>query len=145
MYVAGGTTIMSLTLVSGNTGIYGNVTNILPEAGQLYYKLPTPPGYWLPNSKCFANREPCSSNDNECKDAFSMCLTISGTESNSWAPHPCSMPTFVQVCEWQTDACANEDADACLLGKQIYLLPRVPVDADIFPYQCGPGDRKSTL
>ena len=33
--------------------------NVQPEGGALYYSLPTPPGYWLPNSDCVANRQPC--------------------------------------------------------------------------------------
>ena len=134
MSISGGTTTMSLTLVSGNTA--QTSANIHPTGGLLYYRLPTPPGYWLPNSDCVANREPCERWNSACKSA--SCSTTSGTAPN-WTPENCKSPLVVQPCDWQTEACANQDHKTCLLGKKIFFVPYRPVDDPFFPYQCAPG------
>ena len=133
----GGSVTMSRTLVSGNIARSGS--NISPVAGLTYYTLPTPPGYWLPNSDCVANRGPCpmSGPGFEHCDA-ALCSVTSGTASNSWTPTHCPAPVFIQPCEWQNDACAT-GSDECLLGKKVFFVAYFPVDVPVFPYPCVAG------
>ena len=137
MYVDGGTTTMTTTHIFDNTALTKGA-NIMPVAGLFYYKLPTPPGFWLPNSECVANREACPQGGagNDCR--ATPCSTLSGTVDNEWTPTPCMAPVFVQSCVWQTAACTAGDAEGCLLGKKIYTVPFLPID-DEFPYPCAAG------
>ena len=135
MYVQGGTTTMTTTLLHSNTLFNGEASNIEPVGGLLYYQLPTVPGYWLPNSDCVANREPCEQWNTACKSA--LCSSTSGTSANSWMPTNCKAPLNVQPCDWKTDACAAETS-ACLLGKKVYFVPYFTVDVT-FPYPCAVG------
>ena len=48
MLVVGTTVTLSLTLLSDNVAEEG--ASIQPLAGSIYYRLPTWPGHWLPNS-----------------------------------------------------------------------------------------------
>jgi len=130
LLVERGVTTMSTTLLWNNTAPIG--ANINVTAGLLYYARPTPPGYWLPTTDCVANRKPCS----QCKSV--SCSTTSGTAENNWTPHPCMAPLAIQPCDWKTDACAEQNADKCLLGKKIYIVPYRPVDVT-FPYPCAAG------
>ena len=124
---------MTSTLVYSN-----NDTNVNPAGGVIYYALPAPPGYWLPNSECLVNRLPCNTGapGDACRAA--PCSTTAGTSANSWTPSPCKAPSFIQTCEWQTDACAaTPPTAACLLGKKIFtvtLAINVP-----FPFACAAG------
>ena len=45
-----GVVTMTLTLIADNVAKQGRGDNVLNRAGELYYKLPTVAGYWLPNS-----------------------------------------------------------------------------------------------
>ena len=101
----------------------GDGANIQPVGGLLYYLLPVPPGYWLPNSECVANREPCPTWDIQC--LATPCSTTSGTEGNSWTPTNCMAPLVVQPCDWKTAACAAEE-ETCLLGKKVFFVPFFP-------------------
>ena len=112
--------------------------NVHPATGGvLYYRLPTPPGYWLPNANCVANREPCNSDEDCGKSPLKeTCQLTSGT-APSWTPPDCKPPLVIQVCDWQTTACANKDASRCLLGQMVYLS-LFAVD-DTFPNPCAAG------
>ena len=105
--------------------------------GTLYYALPTLAGYWLPNSDCVANREPCESWNSACKAA--PCSTTAGSSSNSWIPTSCKAPLVIQPCDWQIPACESDPPGAdCPLGKKIFFVPYFPVEVE-FPYRCAAG------
>lgn len=143
MHITGGKTTMTTTLLHGNTQSNGETSNIEPTGGLLYYQLPTPPGYWLPNSDCVANRAPCGSlttttKRNACNSAvLSGECSKSGTSDNDWTPTSCNVPLNVQPCDWKTDACAAGTSN-CLLGKKVYFVPYFSVDVT-FPYPCAAG------
>ena len=106
-------------------------------AGTLYYALPTLAGYWLPNSDCVANREPCESWNSACKAA--PCSTTAGSLSNSWIPTSCKAPLVIQPCDWKISVCASDPPGAdCPLGKKIFFVPYFPVEVE-FPYRCAAG------
>ena len=139
MYVGGGTTTLTNVIVHNNTAPTG--ASMQPVAGLLYYALPTPPGHWLPNADCVANREGCRSWE-ACSRSpqKEICATTSGTATDSpspWTPPNCKKPIFIQPCAWQIPACADQ-ADACLLGKNIYFTPYFPVEVT-FPNPCAAG------
>ena len=125
---------MTTTIVRDNIAAAG--INIHPIGGFLYYQLPVPPGYWLPNSDCVANREPCETWNTACRNA-PWCSLTSGSASNDWTPTPCKPPLVVQPCDWKTQACADQ-TDECLLGKKIFFVPFRPIE-DTFPYPCAAG------
>lgn len=134
---------MSTTLIHGNTATEGMGANLNPQAGLLYYSLPTPPGYWLPNAFCQVYRQACPTNDpgDKCKDSREACALRSGNHANSYQPtvdgHQCQKPLFNQPCDWNVSAC-EEETDACLLGKSVYFVPYAPIDGT-FPNPCGAG------
>ena len=102
--------------------------------GLWYYNLPTPPGYWLPNADCVANREACQS----WEPCHSLpCSTLAGTAANGWTPPPCKAPLVIQPCDWQIAACAQETQE-CPLGKKIYFVPFFPIN-NTFPNPCVAG------
>ena len=130
---------MTNVIVHNNTAPTG--ASMQPVAGLLYYALPTPPGHWLPNADCVANREGCQSWE-ACSRSpqKEICATTSGTATDSpspWTPPNCKKPIFIQPCAWQIPACADQ-ADACLLGKNIYFTPYFPVEVT-FPNPCAAG------
>ena len=49
----------------------------------------------------------------------------------------CQPRTFLQPCDWETDACANAEA-SCLLGQSVYFVPYFPIE-QTFPYPCAAG------
>ena len=59
VYISGGKTTLSTTLIHGNAASEGGGANLNLRAGLLYYRLPAPPGYWLPNAFCQVYREAC--------------------------------------------------------------------------------------
>ena len=132
--------MMSTTLIEGNVDEWDPARNNIEIMGGLvYYLLPTPPGYWLPNSECVVNRGPCpsGSSGDACRKSAPVCSVTSGTADNGWTPSGCQPPVVPQPCDFKTDAGAN-GTSSCLLGKKVYLLPLRPV-ADTFPYPCAAG------
>lgn len=114
----------------------GGANNIDLGSGHLYYRLPTPPGYWLPSITCIAHREPCDKGASGDACRATPCSTTSGTAANGWTPSNCKAPLPVQPCEWQTAACSDE-SPGCLLG---HLVHRIAVSVDIaLPYECSAG------
>ena len=91
---------MTATLVERNTA--GTGANVDAEAGLLYYLLPTPPGYWLPNSDCTANRVACPAGPSGDACRAANCSTTSGAAASGWTPTHCQPPLVVQLCDWQT-------------------------------------------
>ena len=115
---------MSTTFLTGNAAPDG--ANIQPIGGIIYYRLPTPPGYWLPNSDCVANRLPCESWNTACKNV--NCHLLSGSAPD-WTPTNCKAPIAIQLCDWKTAACtANPPTTDCLLGKKVMFVPYFPID-----------------
>ena len=119
-----GALTMSQTLVHDNTAL-GGFGNIVLRGGRLVYRLPAPPGYWLPSTSCVANRAPCDSGraDDLCRST--PCSTVSGNMTNGWTPLNCPAPLAGQPCDWQTDACAAGAAN-CLLGHTVCITPASP-------------------
>ena len=114
----------------------GGANNIDLGSGHLYYRLPTPPGYWLPSLTCIAHREPCDEGASGDACRATPCSTTSGTAANGWTPSNCKAPLPVQPCEWQTAACSAE-LPGCLLGHSVH---RIAVSVDIaLPYECSAG------
>ena len=113
----GGTTTMSTTLIHNNTATEGMGANLDPQSGLLYYSLPTPPGYWLPNAFCQVYRQACPTYDpgDKCKDSREACALRSGNHANNYQPtvdgHQCQKPLFNQPCDWNVSAC-EEETDA---------------------------------
>ena len=139
--IDGGTATLTATLIRDNSAPTG--ANVQPAGGILYYALPTPAGYWLPNADCVASRLPCVRGDVNCTTAVAsgICATAgTSTDSpNAWTPSNCMPPLAFQTCEWQTAACAaNPPTADCLLGKKLYFAPYLPIDAT-FPYPCAAG------
>jgi hypothetical protein len=138
LYVDDAVMTMTTTLVHGNIAAAGGA-NVMPVGGELYYKLPTTAGYWLPNADCVVNRAPCESWNQDCLDA--SCNTRAGSHPN-WTPTNCKAPTFIQPCNWQVDECDEGsslyDADKCLLGKKVYFTPYFPIEGT-FPNPCVAG------
>ena len=81
----------------------GGANNIDLGSGHLYYRLPTPPGYWLPSLTCIAHREPCDEGASGDACRATPCSTTSGTAANGWTPSNCKGPLPVQPCEWQAE------------------------------------------
>lgn len=150
--VNGGLVTVSTTLISDNVvlGVGAVGANVLPLTGQLYYKLPLPPGYWLPNAACNANREPCPDDSTEdckeCEVTRNKCAVTAGSSADSWRPsvsvgcavnQQCMPPIFVQPCDWQTAACTAE-TDECLLGQKISFIQFEPIETT-FPNPCVPA------
>ena len=128
-----------LTVVRVFDNVAPSSANIHPAGGLVYFKLPTPPGHWLPNADCIASRRPCGTTatyaDVQCRTKG--CPTLAGQAPN-WTPQYCQAPTFIQVCEWQTSACAaSPPTDDCLLGKKVYTV-LLPVEENM-PYSCAAG------
>ena len=141
MYVASGTVFLENgTVFSGNSP-----DNLRLPGGTVYYKLPLPPGHWLPNAECRVYREPCAANppDYDCKNNVDACGLEAQAEPNAInnlgyvsGPPYCQRATFIQPCDWET----YPD----LLGQQIYTLPSgIPI-VDTFPYPCAAGVLGST-
>ena len=121
MLLYGGT--MTLTL----TRIFDNKPNqIEPTAGVLYYRLPTAPGHWLPNSACIVYREACEIDidgayvDDACPATREKCLETAGQRPRVTVgdyTYYCNKPTLTQPCDWESSP--------ELLGEKIYTLPLV--------------------
>ena len=137
MLTTGGTTTQTRTLITNNIAPTG--ANVQCTGGVLYYALPAPPGHWLPNSDCVANRLPCEQDSRGDNCRATPCSTTAGNATNNWTPTNCKAPTFIQTCEWQTADCAASPPTAnCLLGKKVYTVPFLPIDIT-FPYPCAAG------
>ena len=140
LFISGGAIAMFTTQIYDNTAPLGN--SIRLTLGALYYQLPTPPGHWLPNSKCMIYREACAAKFNcdnwlgsraEChdhNDAVDRCVAARTACSVNVNGSDCSAPSFVQPCDWQ--------AFPSFLGKPVYLVPTGPVEEN-FPFPCAPG------
>jgi hypothetical protein len=86
LYGANVLVTLTTTLITGNTAPLGMGANVQPLGGVLNYLLPTPPGHWLPNADCVANREGCQDWDDDCHTTREACTLVSGTTANSWQP-----------------------------------------------------------
>ena len=102
LYVNGGYTIMTLTLIYGNSAPTGASMN--PFGGVLYYSLPAVAGHWLPNSDCIVNRAACLDGDASCVADRTTCALTSGSASDTpvaWTPPSplsCREPLNIQPC-----------------------------------------------
>ena len=103
LYNEGGDVAMQHTLFRDNVAPTG--ANINPDGGLIFYTLPTPPGYWLPNSACVVNREPCGSNT-DCQQTAAECSVTAGNPPD-YQPrvngYQCNPPILIQTCDWQSD------------------------------------------
>ena len=134
--VQGAAVTMSRTIVRDNVAAVGATNNIDIQSSQLYYQLPTPPGYWLPSTMCIARREPCDDDASGDVCRATPCSTTSGNATNSWTPSNCKAPFVAQSCEWQTVACAA-DSLQCMLG---HTVDRISTSVEVnLPYECSAG------
>ena len=94
MFVGSGNTLLRNTLIAGNTLVPLNVlatssrgSNVLATLGIVQYKLPTPPGYWLPISECRVSREPCveswTSRGKACIESADACSLVADSTISS--------------------------------------------------------------
>ena len=87
------------------------------NAGEVVYRLPAPPGYWLSSGKCEVYRAACgtsnSQGDKDCRRVREECLLL--TSSTSSDGTECPSITRRQPCDWESNP--------SLLGHPIYALP----------------------
>ena len=97
------------------------------------YVLPTPPGHWVPATRCEVWREPCGQYDSACLAAAASCSTDTTNNVDSCSPSGSCKPTTAnQPCDWRT----SPD----LIGKTVYVLPLGTHNLD-YPFLCAPGIR----
>ena len=175
LIVQDGSIVRANTLTSSSTALVSATnpcpgcqgSNIFPQGGIVYYKLPGPPGYYLPNAECKVFREPCAANAPQtCShpDYRAICeinADVAGVTPTLPCPttreapqaiadnvtctgtFTCTARTFIQPCDWQ----ANPE----LLGSQGLTISNA-MDTEL-PYPCAMGligsgrieDQSSTL
>ena len=132
VYVKSGTLVMSRTLVTGNVvpaGTFATGTSVFVTQGALTYRLPLPPGHWLPNAECRVYREPCgpttSARDRACRASLSPCAVAADIPVLSSPPPPPPRPpvgtpsvihpeaTLMQVATVPKSACVGAEAASC--------------------------------
>ena len=109
------------------------------QSGSLYYRLPAPPGHWMPNAKCNVNRRPCKHDHDKCAIEAECRLIADGDSVNGDGQTPvtitgkttsCTQAEFVQPCAW------NESPG--LIGQKIYTF-NVGDSNEKVPYVCAAG------
>ena len=126
--------LMTLT----TSRVFGNIAaigaNLQAGSGNVYYRLPTPAGYWVPNGRCLVYRKVCQDRDEVCARNRDECSKTLDTPENTPAELPssyiCQPVTRNQPCDW--------DQSPELLNQAIYTFPALPVDDDV-PNACAPG------
>ena len=108
------------------------------NAGEVVYRLPAPPGYWLSSGKCEVYRAACgtsnSEEDNDCRRVREACLQTRDLRVDGIK---CPSITRRQPCDW--------DSNPSLLGHPIYALPfgsrnvNLPVRCRVFCEQKAGG------
>ncbi|EOD18495.1 hypothetical protein EMIHUDRAFT_196804, partial [Emiliania huxleyi CCMP1516] len=115
-----GTLLESGTASQGSSIAFGGS----PEVS---YRLPLPPGYWIPHSRCEIYRQLPADCDAVCRALFDKCKTETDAQNNECKQFPVA---FVQPCNWE--------ATPALLGVSLYQVPTSALDVDL-PYACAPG------
>ena len=120
--------------------VQGTGANVQVNAGEVVYRLPAPPGYWLSSGKCEVYRAACgtsnSEEDNDCRRVREECLLL--TNNTAFVNGiECPSITRRQPCDW--------DSNPSLLGHPIYALPfgsrnvNLPVRCRVFCEQKAGG------
>ena len=134
LFSTGGRIVLrNRSLLRGGVAPVGR--SIMFLGGDITYALPAPLGRWLPNALCKVYRKACEyppydrPKQEACllsRDSCSLSLQSAGQP-----PNYCMAPSFVQPCNWNTDA----SGDPFLLGKSLY---------QDFPFACAAGLHGST-
>ena len=158
MVVSGVVVVGNSSSVFNNTAITEG-SNVFPAGGSTMFALPGPPGTWLPNSRCIANRQSCSSSDFGCQASYSACSLVADPSEYSTASvsssacvgdvynsngqvacsgaaccsstQTCSARTFSQPCEWMSQP--------QLVGQKLFTLTTLIGIEDTIPFLCNPG------
>ena len=115
------------TLLESGTASQGS-SIAFSGAPEVSYRLPLPPGYWIPHSTCEIYRQlPASCAGDVCRGLFDKCKTETDAQNDECKQFPVA---FVQPCNWE--------ATPTLLGVSLYQVPTSALDVDL-PYACAPG------
>jgi len=115
------------TLLESGTASQGS-SIAFSGAPEVSYRLPLPPGYWIPHSRCEIYRQlPASCAGDVCRALFDKCKTETDAQNDECKQFPVA---FVQPCNWE--------ATPTLLGVSLYQVPTSALDVDL-PYACAPG------
>ena len=128
VYISSGRlTLENGTLLESGTASQGS-SIAFSGAPEVSYRLPLPPGHWIPHSRCEIYRQlPADCADDVCRGLFDKCKTETDAQNDECKQFPVA---FVQPCNWE--------ATPTLLGVSLYQVPTSALDVDL-PYACAPG------
>ena len=128
VYISSGRlTLENGTLLESGTASQGS-SIAFSGAPEVSYRLPLPPGHWIPHSRCEIYRQlPASCAGDVCRGLFDKCKTETDAQNDECKQFPVA---FVQPCNWE--------ATPALLGVSLYQVPTSALDVDL-PYACAPG------